>query len=507
MGADRTDAFRLAAALTALGIVTLAMGPGLHITNASTVSTTYLMVVLLVAATSRLRVAVTTSIAAMLALNFFFLPPIGTFTIADTQNWVALVAFLAVSLVASRLSSIARDRTNEALEQRNEVARLFDLGRDVLQITDTGDAFSVLARAVVRRFDLEFAAVALPRDGQWELHPAGPLGLRLDQRELAAAFAAAQASLEFDAYSRTYAGHRVSVVDGREVRLVPLRVGTRPIGVLAAAGRPVDAGTLDALSGVVAIAVERVRFLAEVQAGQAARQEEELKTALLASLSHDLRTPLTTIQLAASNLKALELTAHERVEQCNLILTESARLTRLFENVLDMARIDADAVANESRWTHVSEIVAAARDQVEPILVGHRLEVGILHDEIVRLDPRLTASALAHLLENAAQYAPAGSVIHVSAGIDDCGLVMTVRDHGPGIAAVDMPHLFERFYRGIEGRARTSGTGMGLWIVRGLLAAQGGRVWAENCADGGAQFTIAIPAVVHQPAATGSSPR
>jgi two-component system, OmpR family, sensor histidine kinase KdpD len=296
MSTRGSDGWRLAAALAAIGAVTLVLGTVLGTTNASTVSTTYLLVVPLVAATSRLRVAVITSVTAMLCLNFFFLPPIGTFTISDPQNWIALVAFIAVSLMASRLTAVAQARTDEALSRRDELTRLFDLSRDVLLITDSREALSVLARSIARRFDLEFVAVALPRAGEWEIHQAGGEPVALDPRQLSSAYAAAQTSLEFDAYARTYAGHRTISANGREIRLVPLRIGTRPIGVLAAAGRPVEAGTLDTLAGVVAIAVERAYFL------------EQLKTTLLASLSHDLRTPLTAISVAASNLKGPELT-------------------------------------------------------------------------------------------------------------------------------------------------------------------------------------------------------
>ena len=137
-----------------------------------------------------------------------------------------------------------------------------------------------------------------------------------------------------------------------------------------------------------------------------------------------------------------------------------------------MARIDAGAIATEARWAHPSEIIAAARDQVEHTLRQHKLEVHVEPDVPVRLDPRLTASALAHLLENAAQYAPSGSTINVRASLTDEGLAISVRDHGPGIAPTDLPHLFDRFYRGDAAKARASGTGMGLWIARGLLAAE-----------------------------------
>jgi len=354
MSPARSDGWRLAAGLSGVAAITFVYTSWLRVANAATVAATFLMVVLLVAATSRLRVAVVTSIVAMLALNFFFLPPIGTFTIADPQNWVALFAFLAVSLVASNLSAVARARTQEALDRRDELARLFDLSRDVLSMTDSPEALSILSRSVARRFDLEFVALALPKAAAWEVFDAGGRAIALDTKQLSAAFAAAQASYEFDAYARTYAGHREMTIDGRTIRLVPLRVGTKPIGLLAAAGRPIEAGTLDTLAGVVAIAIERAQFLEERKAGELTRQSEELKTALLASLGHDLRTPLTAIRVAAANIKTVGLTDEARGEQTDLILDETERLTRLFQNILAMAGIDAGAVAAEARWSSSS---------------------------------------------------------------------------------------------------------------------------------------------------------
>ena len=496
---DRHDTVHLAAGLGLIAVVTLVYVKWLHLSNPATVSTTYLMVVLVIAATSRLRVAVTVSIVALLCFNFFFLPPVGTLTIADPQNWIALFAFLAVSLVASHLSNLARARATEALGRRDELARLFDLGRDVLMMTESREALAILARSVARRFDLPFVAIALPRGGDWDLHEAGARSIPLDRRQLTNAFAMAQASLEFDAYARTYAGHRTITVGDDVVQIVPLRVGTRPVGILAACGRPIEAGTLDALGGVVAIAIERAQLLEERKTADMTRQSEELKTALLASLGHDLRTPLTAIRVAASNLNAAGLSPEDRQDQSELILAEVERLARLFQNVLEMARIDAGAITAETRWTHPSEIVAAARDQVEHALEGHLLNVEFDPDLPVRLDPRLTATALAHVLENAAQYAPAGSAIDVKAGLRPDALVIRVRDRGPGIAPADLPHLFERFYRGTAAQARASGSGLGLWIARGLLGAAQGQIWAENGPDGGAEFTIAVPVIAREP--------
>ncbi|MEO7275716.1 MAG: ATP-binding protein [Vicinamibacterales bacterium] len=489
------DAARAVAAVGAVAVVTLAYARWLHISNAATASTTFLLIVLVAAATSRLWVAAVTSVAAMFAFNYFFLPPVGGLTIADPQNWVALVAFLVVSLVGSRLSSVARARADEALARRNELARLFDLSRDVLLITESGEAVATVARAIARRFDLEFVGIALPHGTGWDVSQSGTTAIELDSGELSAAFAAAQATLEFDAHARTYAGHRTMTSGGRTIRLVPLRVGTKPVGLLAAAGRIVEPGTLDALGGVAAIAIERAQLLEARTAGELMRQSDALKTALLASIGHDLRTPLTAIRIAAGNIQGVSLSADERRDQSELILTEVERLTRLFENILEMARLDAGAVATDTRWVHPSEILAAARDQVEHTLNEHVLDVTTEPDAPVRLDPRLTATALAHVLENAAQYAPAGSTIEVRTARTADGLTITVRDHGPGIAAADLPRLFDRFYRGAASRSRASGTGMGLWIVRGLLAVQHGRVWAETCADGGALFTLVVPAV------------
>ena len=489
----RRDTARAGMALGAIAALTWIYTSWLHVSNATTVALTFLLVVLVTAATSRLRVAVIASIAAMLCFNFFFLPPVGTFTIADPQNWVALFVFLAVSLVASNLSATARERTAEATARRDELGRLFDLSRDVLLVTGGTEAISVLATYVARRFDIDYVGICIPRGGEWDVSAGGPVSLRLKPQELTAAFETIEHTLEFDARKRTYAGHRVTAASSYAVHLVPLRLGTRPIGFLAAAGAPIEPGTLDAIAGVAAIAIERVQFLEERKTAEVARKGEETKSALLASLGHDLRTPLTAIRVAANNLQASWLNDRERREQADVVLTEVERLTRLFQNILDMARIDAGAVASTLHWVHPEEIVEAARDQVEHSLAQHPLEIAVEADGIVHLDPRLTAAALGHLLENAAQYSRAGEPIQVATSAGDGELLIRVRDHGPGIAAADMPQLFRRFYRGQQAAQHTSGSGMGLSIARGLLAAEGGRVWADNAPDGGAIFSIAVP--------------
>jgi two-component system sensor histidine kinase KdpD len=240
--------------------------------------------------------------------------------------------------------------------------------------------------------------------------------------------------------------------------------------------------------------IERTQLLEDRRAAELARQSEELKSALLASLSHDLRTPLTAIRVAASNLQAAWLSDTDRREQSDLILAEIERLSRLFQNILEMARIDAGAVAADMRWVHPAEIFEAARDLIEHALRQRQLDVVTDSDVLVRLDPRLTASALAHVLENAAQYTPPDTPIAVKMSVSSEGLAVTIRDGGSGISPADLPRVFDRFYRGTAAKPRVSGTGMGLSIARGLLAAERGHISVDNCPDGGAQFTIVVPA-------------
>jgi two-component system sensor histidine kinase KdpD len=314
--------------------------------NHTTIALAYLLVVLFVAAAAPLWTAVAISIAAALCLNYFFLPPVGTLTLVDPANWVALFAFLVVSVVASQLSTSARARAQEARARRN----------------------------------------------------------------------------------------------------------------------------------------------AEV-----ARERAELTSTLIASLSHDLRTPLTAIRTAVANLEQPSASDSQRQEQARVASEQLERLTRLFDEILNMARIDAGGVQPVRVWATPAEIVEAAVTHASFALTGRDVRVDAAEEIAVELDPSLTSAALAHVLENAARYAPEGEVT-VRAWTDDKGLRMEVRDSGPGLKPAERERLFEPFYRGENLRSRVSGTGMGLAITRGLLAAQGGRVWADNGIAGGACFSIAVPA-------------
>jgi two-component system sensor histidine kinase KdpD len=226
------------------------------------------------------------------------------------------------------------------------------------------------------------------------------------------------------------------------------------------------------------------------------RRTTALKSALLAALGHDLKTPLTAITVAADNLTSEWLDDAGRREQATIVRAELQRLNRLFEDITDMARIETRAVDAEPEWVQPGEIIEAAVQQVQPALASHHVEITTPAEAVlVRVDPRLMSSALAHLLENAGQYSPPGARITVDAAMAGDELRIRVRDRGPGIAAGDIDRLFERYYRGAEGRQQRFGSGMGLAITRGLLSAQGGRAWAENHPEGGAVFGIAVPAV------------
>jgi two-component system, OmpR family, sensor histidine kinase KdpD len=458
----------------------------------TTVGLTLLLVVLATATLGRLWIAIVVAVVSTGAFNFFFFPPFGPFAIDDPQNWVAVIAFLIAAVVASNLSAAAQARALEAITRRNEVTRLFDLTRDVLLTSEAAGAIEALARHVARRFELARVAICLPGDDGWRIHQGGSEEVRLDRDVLNTALAKARGTLEFDARQRAYGGH-VRVANGTDdVLVLPLRHGTKAIGLLAAAAPALDLGTLDAVAGVVAIAIERTQFLGEREAAEMVRQKAELAATLLASLSHDLKTPLTAISAAVENLRD-ELPPNDRRAQAGAAIVELERLNRLFQDILDMARIDAAAIHVERQWVTPADVVDAAAAHARHTLGGRSLRVEADADAQVEIDPRIASVAVSHLLENAAQYSTAAGEITVEARAEGDGLHVAVTDQGPGLNPGELDHLFERFYRGRTARHLSPGTGMGLAITRGLLSAVGGRVWAENAPGAGARFTIVVP--------------
>ena len=225
------------------------------------------------------------------------------------------------------------------------------------------------------------------------------------------------------------------------------------------------------------------------------REASSSAATLLASLSHDLRTPLTAITVAVENLRG-DLPADERRVQAGAAMTELERLTRLFQDILDMARIDAEAIRIERQWVTAADVVDAALAHVRHAIGAHALRVNADAEMEAEIDPRLTSVALAHVIENAAHYSPVDQPILVHAQVRGDGLHISVTDRGPGLDPGELGHLFERFYRGRTARQATFGTGMGLSITRGLLSAAGGRIWAENAPGAGAMFSMVVPGTV-----------
>jgi two-component system sensor histidine kinase KdpD len=237
---------------------------------------------------------------------------------------------------------------------------------------------------------------------------------------------------------------------------------------------------------------EVTRLLQERDAAELARQKAELASTLLASLSHDLRTPLTAIRIAVENLSG-ELPVDERTAQADAAVAELERLTELVQDILDMARIDAGAIRIDPQWVTAADVVDAAVAHARHPLEGRTVHIDADAETEVQIDPRLASAALSHLLENAAQYSPRESPIDVHARVVGGGLHVAVTDHGRGVDPGELEQLFERFYRGRAVRDTTVGTGMGLSITRGLLGAAGGCVWAENVPGAGARFSIDVP--------------
>ena len=310
------------------------------------------------------------------------------------------------------------------------------------------------------------------------------------------ALAAARARLEFDAHERTYAGHsRIEFPT-----LAPSSGSCRFASAHARSGswrsraRRSSQAHATRLAGVTAIAIERTHLLEERKEAEVVRRGAELKSALLASLGHDLKTPLTAVTVAANNLDASWLTHEQRHEQAEIVRAELARLNRLFQDIVDMARIETNAVAAEPEWVQPAEIVEAAARQVERALADHKLEIDAGTEKaLVRLDPRLTSAALAHLLENAGQYSPPGSTITVKVTLSSDDFSCRARS-GRWHCAETISTICSNASIAESTHASSgSGPGWDLAITRGLLAAEGGRVWAENHPDGGAVFTIAVP--------------
>ncbi len=441
--------------------------------NSTTVALAFLLAILAVATWGSLAEAVLASFAAVLSFNYFFLPPVGTLTIADPQNWVALTAFLVTAVTASNLSATAKRRALEASGRRAEMERLYNLSRALMMAEPSEAAVARhLARQVAAVFELRAVAVFDRRTG--EVQRAGPEDLPLSEARL-----------------RDVAVQNTEL-DERGVTALPVRLGGGPIGSLGMFTGSVSDAARHAISNLAAISLERARTLELASRAQVARQSQELKSALLDAVAHEFKTPLTSIKAAASALLSGPADATS-TELLTVISEEADRMTTMVSEAIDMARIEAGELHIRQEPHAPAELLAAVARKVEPGLDGRRIEVSAAGDlPLCSADAAMFGTVLVQLIDNAFKYAPPGSPVVVAAEATPDGVAFSVRDRGPGIPEEERERVFEKFYRCARDRQRLPGTGMGLTIAREIVQAHGGRIWVDSTADG-SRFCFTLP--------------
>lgn len=446
--------------------------------NATTVALTFLLAILLVSAVWGLAVAVFMSIAAMLAFNYYFLPPIGKFTIADPQNWVALFAFLVVAVLSSHLSSRARLQAQEASARRREVERLFVFSRSLLE---WGNVIQLLNRIPAQIVDtFEVGAAALLLADKQKIYHSGTSIPQLDVERL-----------------KTIVAREEPVVDaGASLSFVPVRLGMRPIGAVGISGPILSRQTLEAIGTLIAIAMERARAVEQLGQAEATREGERLRTALLDSVTHNLRTPLTSIKAAVTNLLSNpSLSPAQSRDMLAIINEETDRLNRLVGEAQEMAALDAGEVELRIEPKPIQEVIEAALKELKSALGSRPVKMSIGEDlPRVMVDLPHAREVLVHLIENANQYSPPDRPITITAEPAGDFIVTSVADQGNGIDEPEQGLIFEKFYRGRDQRFTIQGTGMGLPIAKAIVEAHGGSISLTSQLGKGSVFSFTLPA-------------
>ncbi|CAO4136459.1 ATP-binding protein [Methylorubrum extorquens] len=434
-------------------------------------------------------------VAASLSYNFFFLPPVYTFTIADPTNVAAFLLFTLVAVLVSNLAARARLSAVVSQGRAKATERLFGFSRKLAACGTLDDVLWATSAQVAAM--LRVRVVLLLPDAQTVAVRAGyPPEDMLDEADLAAA------QWAFD--NERPAGRGADTLPGAKRLFLPMRTGRGTIGVIGldADGTgpiltPEGRRLLDALADMGALALERVRLVEDLDRAERAAETDRLARALLTSISHDLRTPLASVLGAASTLRDLEgaLPLEAKAELLTTIIEESERLNRFIVNLLDMTRLEAGAVAPNLAPQDVAETIDTALRRTQKILAGHRVAVEIAPDlPTLRLDPVLFEQVLVNLLDNAAKYAPEGSTVTLRARQDGRTVRIEVLDEGFGLPEADVERVCDKFYRVRKSDRVRAGTGLGLAISRGFVEAMGGTVTAGNRRDRlGAAFTVTLP--------------
>ena len=467
--------YRYAAAFGTVAIVVLVY-LRLHV-NPTTVALTFLLVVLGVASRWGLTIATTTAVVATLAFNYFFLPPVRTFTIVDPQNWIALLAFLIIAIVASRLSERARREATNATRRRKEVERLYFLSQQLLATENVMELLNSIPHYVCEAFGLTAAAMYLPK--RKEFYRTGP-----DHPELS------------EGLLESVSGRGELVVnEEQQLCYLPLRIGVRSVGSLGLEGAVLSRETLEAVGSLIAISIERAGAVETLARSEATRESEKLRSALLDSVTHEFRTPLTAIKLSVTTLLSPDpVSAEAKQELLTIINEETDRLNRLVGEAAEMAQLDAQQVELRREPHAVQEMLQAALERSKQALTGREIKLQVPEDlPQVRVDLERIAEVLVQLLENAAKYSPPASPIVITAEHTRSMVTISVADRGPGIDDMEQALVFEKFYRGRDQRYRVQGTGMGLAIAKAIVEAHGGMIGLTSQLESGSVFHFTVP--------------
>ncbi|HEX3748895.1 MAG TPA: ATP-binding protein [Bryobacteraceae bacterium] len=464
---------RVAASLALVAAV-VAADLGLRV-NATTAALSLLLAVLGVSAQFGLTEALVASFAAMVGFNVLFLPPIGKLTIQDPQNWVALVAFLLTAVTASQLSARARRRAAEAEAGRLEIERLYALVQSMHLTGSARKTIREFVNRVVQVFGCTAAAFYYaPTD---EFARSGPESQVVNDHELLAESEVENASVDLL----------------RGVALSPVRLGGRSLGSMALIGSPPSGQMVQAIANLIAITIEKARALEDASHAEAARQSEVLKSALLDSLAHDIKTPLTSIKAAVTSL--LGSAPGGDLELLTIINEEADRLNCLAAEVVEMARIEAGKLHLEKQPVPVSELISGALAELSVPLKGRPVKLRVPADlPPAEADRDFAGQVVKQFVENALKYSPEGSPVNIAAELKGGKIVLSVGDRGPGIEEHERSRIFDKFYRGRRHRFDTKGTGMGLAIAKGIVEAHGEKIWVESEPGQGAVFYFSLAA-------------
>jgi two-component system sensor histidine kinase KdpD len=500
--------FAANACLGSAGFVAVALGVGLVLQQflaVSNIALVFLTAVLTSAIVYGLWPSLFACLASVLAYNFFFLPPLYTFTIADPENVVALFFFAVVAVIASNLAARVRVQALTARQRAKTTEDLYQFARKLAASVTLDDLLWATAFQIASMLKVN-VVLLLPEDDNLAMRAGYPPEDRLDDADLAAA--------KWCWQNNHPAGRGADTLPGARRLFLPMATGRGPVGVVGLDSErqgpllgPDQRRLFNALADQAALAVERVALTQDVEQARVAAEAEKLRAALLTSISHDLRTPLASVLGSATSLRhyrhALDDAAQD--ELIATIQEEAERLNRFIANLLDMTRLEAGAIEPRRDLIDLGDVVGSALERAAKVLARHRVAVDLASDlPMLKLDPVLFEQVLFNLFDNAAKYAPAGSEIRLAARRDGNTVRLDVADEGEGIPAGDLERIFDKFYRVPAGDNRRVGTGLGLAICRGFVEALGGVITAANRRDRrGAVFTIALPVPAEEAAAQG----